>query len=169
MVEVAHEALLRKWPLLRGWLDEEREFLIGKDQLEQDLLDWEKAPAAEKTEALLSGLKLTRALPAARFASHHGRLPGSRWWPPEPSGNGTAPTNKLLRQNRAIKAVKRSANPVLAAMTRWCSPPQSTAVEHGEGAGIEFALPPRLSRLGLHPVPPGEVRTAVVSPDGTRW
>jgi WD40 repeat protein len=61
MVEVAHEALLRKWPLLRGWLDEEREFLIGKNQLEQDLLDWEKAPAAEKTEALLSGLKLTRA------------------------------------------------------------------------------------------------------------
>ena len=61
IVEVAHEALLRKWPLLRGWLDEEREFLIGKDQLEQDLLDWEKTPAHEKTEALLSGLKLTRA------------------------------------------------------------------------------------------------------------
>jgi len=61
MVEVAHEALLRKWPLLRGWLDEEREFLIGKDQLEQDLLDWGKTPAQEKTEALLSGLKLTRA------------------------------------------------------------------------------------------------------------
>src|SRR5271157_1511328 len=61
MVEVAHEELLRKWPLLRGWLDEEREFLIGKDQLEQDLRDWERTPAAEKSEALLSGLKLTRA------------------------------------------------------------------------------------------------------------
>ena len=61
VVEVAHEALLRKWPLLRGWLDEEREFLIGKDQLEQDLRDWEKAPASQKTDALLSGLKLTRA------------------------------------------------------------------------------------------------------------
>lgn len=61
MVEVAHEALLRKWPLLRGWLDEEREFLIGKDQLEQDLLDWEKSSAEQKNEALLTGLKLTRA------------------------------------------------------------------------------------------------------------
>jgi WD40 repeat protein len=60
IVEVSHEALLRKWPLLRGWLDEEREFLIGKDQLEQDLLDWEKALAGDKIEALLSGLKLTR-------------------------------------------------------------------------------------------------------------
>jgi len=61
IVEVAHEALLRKWPLLRGWLDEEREFLIGKDQLEQDLLDWSKVSEQQKTEALLSGLKLTRA------------------------------------------------------------------------------------------------------------
>ncbi len=60
-VEVAHEALLRKWPLLRAWLDEEREFLIGKDRIEQDLRDWEKAPDSQKTEALLSGLKLTRA------------------------------------------------------------------------------------------------------------
>jgi WD40 repeat protein len=61
MVEVAHEALLRKWPLLRGWLDGEREFLIGKDQLEQDLLDWERAAVEDKTDALLTGLKLTRA------------------------------------------------------------------------------------------------------------
>ncbi|MGI9383311.1 MAG: TIR domain-containing protein [Methyloligellaceae bacterium] len=61
IVEVAHEALLRKWPRLRGWLDHEREFLIGKGQLEQDLHDWQKAGEAEKTSALLSGLKLTRA------------------------------------------------------------------------------------------------------------
>src|ERR1700722_9404340 len=55
VVEVVHEALLRKWPLLRGWLDEEREFLIGKDQLEHYLHDWQRAPAAEKTDALLTG------------------------------------------------------------------------------------------------------------------
>ena len=61
MVEVAHEALLRKWPLLRSWLDDAREFLIGKQQLEQDLRDWEQAPEADKGGALLSGLKLNRA------------------------------------------------------------------------------------------------------------
>jgi WD40 repeat protein len=61
VVEVAHEALLRKWPLLRGWLDEQREFLIGKQQLEHDLHDWQKSPEAQKSDALLSGLKLTRA------------------------------------------------------------------------------------------------------------
>ena len=60
-VEVAHEALLRKWPLLKEWLDEEREFLVGKAQLEQDLLDWERAAPEQKHDALLTGLKLTRA------------------------------------------------------------------------------------------------------------
>ena len=60
-VEVTHEALLRKWPLLRGWLDQEREFLIGIEQLGHYLSDWQKAPAAEKTDALLAGLQLTRA------------------------------------------------------------------------------------------------------------
>jgi hypothetical protein len=61
LLEVAHEALLRKWPLLRGWLDEDREFLIGSQQLEQDLQDWQKAGEQEKSAALLSGLKLQRA------------------------------------------------------------------------------------------------------------
>lgn len=61
IVEVVHKALLRKWPLLRYWLDQERDFLIGKLQIEQDLRDWKKAASAEKTEALLTGLKLARA------------------------------------------------------------------------------------------------------------
>jgi hypothetical protein len=60
-VEVAHEALLRKWPLLCGWLDEEREFLMGQSHLEQALRDWQQAPDDRKTDALLSGIKLTKA------------------------------------------------------------------------------------------------------------
>jgi hypothetical protein len=47
VVEVAHEALLRKWPLLRSWLDYARAFLIGKQQLEQDLRDWDQAAEAD--------------------------------------------------------------------------------------------------------------------------
>lgn len=60
-VEVAHEALLRKWPKLRAWLDEEREFLIGKTQLERALQDWQQADAPVKSQALLQGLALSRA------------------------------------------------------------------------------------------------------------
>jgi WD40 repeat protein len=61
MVEVAHEALLRKWPRLRLWLDDAREFLSGKQQMERDLHDWQQAAEEDKTGALLSGLKLNRA------------------------------------------------------------------------------------------------------------
>jgi hypothetical protein len=61
VVEVVHEALLRKWPLLKSWLDSARAFLIGRQQLEQDLRDWEQAAEADKSPALLTGLKLSRA------------------------------------------------------------------------------------------------------------
>ena len=61
VVEVVHEALLRKWPLLKSWLDSARAFLIGKQQLEQDLRDWEGAADKDKAGALLTGLKLSRA------------------------------------------------------------------------------------------------------------
>ncbi len=60
-VEVAHEALLSKWPRLRDWLDREREFLIGKGLLQRVVADWQKAPEEQKQEALLSGLQLSRA------------------------------------------------------------------------------------------------------------
>ena len=59
-VEVAHEALLRVWPLLRGWLDDSRDFLLGSQQLEQDLAQWQEASPADQPRALLSGLKLAR-------------------------------------------------------------------------------------------------------------
>lgn len=56
-VEVAHEALLRKWPLLRMWLDEEREFLVAKPRLELDLLDWERAAPNPKELLQVQSLK----------------------------------------------------------------------------------------------------------------
>lgn len=61
LVEVTHESLLRKWPRLKNWLDEEKEFLTGKEQLDQDLAEWEAAPEKKKADALLWGLKLARA------------------------------------------------------------------------------------------------------------
>jgi WD40 repeat protein len=60
-VEVAHEALLRKWPLLRGWLDKARDYLVGSQQMETELVQWQQAPDPDKEIALLSGLKLSRA------------------------------------------------------------------------------------------------------------
>jgi hypothetical protein len=61
VTEVAHEALLREWPLLRHFLEADREFLIGKRQLADDLAIWRAAPLDRKGDALLSGFRLTRA------------------------------------------------------------------------------------------------------------
>jgi tetratricopeptide (TPR) repeat protein len=61
IIEVAHEALLREWPALHGWLEADREFLIGKDQLTEHIANWRNARPGQKDEALLSGLNLTRA------------------------------------------------------------------------------------------------------------
>jgi WD40 repeat protein len=59
VVEVAHETLLRQ-PPFSEWLEEDREFLIGKQQLQNDLRDWEEAKPADKKGALLTGRKLAR-------------------------------------------------------------------------------------------------------------
>jgi hypothetical protein len=61
VIEVAHEALLREWPLLRGWLEADREFLIAKEQLEIDIAEWKNSPEPQNDNFLLSGSKLARA------------------------------------------------------------------------------------------------------------
>ena len=61
VVEAAHEALLRTWPLLRGWLDAESDFLVGRKRLLSAFDEWQRAGAGEKQQALLRGLLLSRA------------------------------------------------------------------------------------------------------------
>jgi hypothetical protein len=61
LAEVAHEALLRAWPRLGGWLREERHFLTWKSSLETDRRAWQAAPENAKTDALLHGFKLAQA------------------------------------------------------------------------------------------------------------
>jgi tetratricopeptide (TPR) repeat protein len=59
--EVAHEALFRVWSALGGILENEREFLSGKSQLEEDTAEWLRSPEKKKSGALLSDNKLARA------------------------------------------------------------------------------------------------------------
>jgi hypothetical protein len=61
IVEVAHEAVLREWPSLRGWLEADREFLLAKEQLDVDIALWSSSPQLKNGELLLSGSKLARA------------------------------------------------------------------------------------------------------------
>lgn len=58
-VEVAHEALIRKWARLREWLDEDREFLLWRRRLDSARQGW--LADGEDEAALLRGNALREA------------------------------------------------------------------------------------------------------------
>ena len=62
--EVAHEILLKTWPTLKRWLEEERDFLIWRGELDARQEEYEKAGkegARRQRQALLMGLPLDTA------------------------------------------------------------------------------------------------------------
>jgi WD40 repeat protein/class 3 adenylate cyclase/energy-coupling factor transporter ATP-binding protein EcfA2 len=66
-VEVAHEALLREWPRLRAWLEEDREGRRLHRQLGEAAADWEAHD--HDPEQLYRGARLAAALDWARAHS----------------------------------------------------------------------------------------------------
>jgi tetratricopeptide (TPR) repeat protein len=61
VVEVVHEALFSAWPTLKGWLDDEQDFLADIERLKGAHETWIQAADAQKQQALLRGLLLSRA------------------------------------------------------------------------------------------------------------
>jgi tetratricopeptide (TPR) repeat protein len=59
IVDVAHEALIREWVRLRGWIDENLDFKRWKDDLSRDMKVW--VEAGREKEALLHGVKLLQS------------------------------------------------------------------------------------------------------------
>ncbi|MBW4472485.1 MAG: caspase family protein [Stenomitos rutilans HA7619-LM2] len=60
-VDVAHEALIRNWALLRTWLDENRELLQRQRRMEHAAKEWYAAEESRSPEYLLHGDRLTEA------------------------------------------------------------------------------------------------------------
>ena len=58
-VEVAHEALISNWGTLRGWVNEDREFLLWRERLDALRMEWERVQKNE--DALLRGPLLIEA------------------------------------------------------------------------------------------------------------
>jgi tetratricopeptide (TPR) repeat protein len=61
VVEVVHEALFSAWPTLKGWLDDEQDFLADIERLKGAHETWMQAAEAQRPQALLRGLLLSRA------------------------------------------------------------------------------------------------------------
>ena len=60
VVEVAHEALIREWPTLRQWLDQDRQGLILHRQLTDDVNEWIRLD--RDSGALYRGARLKQTL-----------------------------------------------------------------------------------------------------------
>lgn len=61
IVDVTHEALIRNWPLLRGWVDQSREIVRRQRRIEQAASEWDRAGQPTDGDYLLSGLRLRDA------------------------------------------------------------------------------------------------------------
>ena len=62
--EVAHEILLKTWPTLKRWLEDERDFLVWRGELDARRQEYDKAAQAgarQQRQALLMGLPLDTA------------------------------------------------------------------------------------------------------------
>ena len=64
VVEVAHEALIREWPTLRDWLNQNRDGLILHRQITEDANDWIKL--GRDPGALYRGVRLGQTLEWAK-------------------------------------------------------------------------------------------------------
>ena len=137
LLEVAHEALLRKWPLLRGWLDEDREFLIGSQQLELDLQDWQRAPEAQRSGALLNGLKLQRA--KAWLAERPQQLsPELQRFIQASADRADAQQRRSRRQRRLLVGglSTLSTLAVIGGLTAWRQAAQARAADYASRAEL---------------------------------
>lgn len=58
-IEMANEALLRRWERLKEWIENDREFLLWRQQLRANMAEWERVDREES--ALLRGASLILA------------------------------------------------------------------------------------------------------------
>ena len=66
-VEVIHEALIRSWPQLRGWVDTDRDFRIWQNRLRPTVEEWKENK--QDGSMLLRGRQLLQA--EEYLQSHH--------------------------------------------------------------------------------------------------
>ncbi|MFI0483485.1 hypothetical protein [Actinomadura sp. 9N215] len=75
-VEITHDALLRGWPRLRRWIDDDRAGRLTHQDLEETAADWDRRE--RDTSLLYRGSRLERARAWAATAAHHDLSPAAR-------------------------------------------------------------------------------------------
>ncbi len=111
-LEVAHEAIFRRWEKLRDWIAAEREFLAWRTGLEAARRVWQSAPDGKKDDALLMGLALSQA--QNWLAGRHDDIPS-------PDREFIARSRKVAR-NRTIRVrtlIGALAFAIVAVLISW--------------------------------------------------
>ncbi|MGH8935593.1 MAG: BTAD domain-containing putative transcriptional regulator [Acidimicrobiia bacterium] len=96
-LEVAHEALLRRWPRLRGWIDEEREALVLGRRFRAALTEWEAADRHD--DYLLTGSRLA---PYSGWAETSALTPEERTYYQASRAKDEAERNARRRRRRTL-------------------------------------------------------------------
>jgi hypothetical protein len=65
-VEVAHEALIRHWPRLRAWLDEDRQTLRLREGVREAALEWDRGGRHDTSLLVHRGSRLEDAVLLSR-------------------------------------------------------------------------------------------------------
>ena len=102
--EVAHEVLLKTWPTLKGWLEDEREFLVWRGELDARLEEYKRAGKGgvrQQRQALLMGLSLDMA---------------KKWFEARRAHIGPAAQEFIETSGRAERAAARSRQGLQAAV-----------------------------------------------------
>lgn len=113
-VEIAHEALLRSWPRLRGWIDESRDALRQRQRLEAATAEWNDTD--RDIDLLLRGTPLANAI---EWVDDHPDLvsPSCRAFIEASDARRIEQLGETERAERRVRRVRRSAIAVLATIT----------------------------------------------------
>jgi WD40 repeat protein len=143
-VEVTHEALIRSWPRLRGWLTEDRERLRLHRQLTRAAQDWDAL--GREPDALYRGVQLAAA---KEWTTQHDQdlnmlerafLDASTAWEAR-SFSLTRQSNRRLRVLVAALTVLTLAATTLAvvAAAQWNNVRRQTKLAEGRALEVESA------------------------------
>lgn len=81
-VEIAHEALLSAWPLLKGWIEQAREVIYVRNRISVDAHRWTEVMTnkpEQAAEELWSGTRLAQALELESRGDFDNVLGGLHW------------------------------------------------------------------------------------------
>ena len=112
-VEIAHEALLREWARLRGWIDDEREDLRQRAKISSATAEW--LQAERSIEYLMSGVRLAQAEEATTANTR--------------SGSPRRSASSSTRASRIGTPRSRPSGCGTRASSRWSAEPERVFVD----------------------------------------